>query len=205
MTVWLATGNAHKKAELAAILRSDKTLRIPSDAGIAFDPAENGSTFAENALIKAEALWSIVKEPVIADDSGLCVDALGGRPGIYSARYAGPAKDGGGKKIGAAERNALLLGELDGAAERSARFVCAMALVYGEGRFFIVQETLEGEIALPEQAAGTGGFGYDPVFFLPERRCTLAELDAGEKNALSHRGKAGRIIAGFLGALPAGL
>jgi XTP/dITP diphosphohydrolase len=211
VTVWLATGNAHKKAELAAILGFDKTLRIPSDAGIAFDPAENGSTFAENALIKAKALWSIVKAPVIADDSGLCVDALGGRPGIYSARYtgryAGPAKDqnDGGGKIGAAGRNALLLGELDGVAERSARFVCAMALVYGEGRFSIVQETLEGEIVSPEQEAGTGGFGYDPVFFLPRLHCTLAELDAGEKNALSHRGKAGRIIARLLDALPAGL
>jgi XTP/dITP diphosphohydrolase len=208
VTVWLATGNVHKKAELAAILGVDKTLRIPSDAGIAFDPAENGSTFAENALVKAKALWSIVKAPVIADDSGLCVDALGGRPGIYSARYAGPAKDpgenDGGEKT-AAERNALLLGELDGIAERSARFVCAMALVYGEGRFSIVQETLEGEIVSPEQEAGTGGFGYDPVFFLPRLHCTLAELDADEKNLLSHRGKAGRIIAGLLDALPAGL
>jgi XTP/dITP diphosphohydrolase len=206
MTIWLATGNTHKKAELAAILGFDKTLRIPPEAGIAFDPVENESTFAGNALIKAEALWSIVKAPVIADDSGLCVDALGGRPGIYSARYAGPAKDpgenDGGKKIDAAGRNALLLGEMDGIAERSARFVCAMALVYGEGRFVIAEETLEGEIALPEQAAGGGGFGYDPIFFLPGRRCTLAELDAGEKNALSHRGKAGRIIAGVLGTLP---
>jgi XTP/dITP diphosphohydrolase len=204
MVIWLATGNAHKKAELAAILGSDKILHIPSDAGIAFDPIENGSTFAENALIKAQALWGIIKEPVIADDSGLCVDALGGRPGIYSARYAGPADENDGKKIGTAERNALLLGELDGVAERSARFVCAMALVYGEGRFFIAQETLEGEIASPEQEAGTGGFGYDPIFFLPERRCTLAELDPGEKNTLSHRGKAGRIIAGLLGTLSAG-
>ena len=198
LIIWLASGNRHKKAELAAIFK--ETLRIPSEAGIAFDPEENGSTFAENALIKAEALYNIVTEPVIADDSGLCIDALGGRPGIYSARYAGPAneKTGAAKKnLDAAERNAIILGELGNNAQRKARFVCAMALVYGKDRFFMAQETLEGEIVFHGYERGTGGFGYDPIFFLPGRGCTLAELSAEEKNTVSHRGKAARFIAGF--------
>ncbi|MDR2485929.1 MAG: non-canonical purine NTP pyrophosphatase, partial [Treponema sp.] len=122
MTIWFATGNPHKKAELAAIL-SGHSIKIPGDAGItAFEPEENGATFLENSLIKARALYRLVKQPVIADDSGLCVDALGGRPGIYSARYGGR----GAEELASPERNALLLRELAGHPQRSARFVCAM-------------------------------------------------------------------------------
>ncbi|MDR0553770.1 MAG: non-canonical purine NTP pyrophosphatase [Treponema sp.] len=204
MTLWFASGNAHKKQELQAILgESAENYRImsPAEAGIAFDPLESGSDFLENALIKARALYRILAEqgkaaPVIADDSGLCVDALGGKPGIRSARYGSTD----GKKLKDAERNALLLSELGDNPLRKARFVCAMALLLSEDRFYVVQETLEGEIITPDLGLGrgTGGFGYDPLLYLPDRGLTVAELTPDEKKRLSHRGKAGRAIAAFL-------
>ncbi|GHV91510.1 non-canonical purine NTP pyrophosphatase [Spirochaetia bacterium] len=204
MTIWFASGNAHKRGELAAILDGHR-IRIPADEGLAFDPEENGATFLENALIKARALYRLVADkypadtgmrgPVIADDSGLCVDALDGRPGIYSARYGSE----GGKKLNAAERNALLLKELGDAPDRKARFVCAMVLLFSGDRFFAAQETLEGEIIRhAKDARGSGGFGYDPILWLPEPGCTVAELSGEEKNRRSHRGKAGRQIAKIL-------
>jgi XTP/dITP diphosphohydrolase len=215
MIIWFASGNAHKKEELASILNSgyagcaaaeEIIVRIPAEAGIPFDPDETGGSFLENALLKARALYRVIAEEcraegaagtaanvkILADDSGLCVDALGGRPGIYSARYGCES----GKKIAAAGRNALLLRELGDNPNRKARFVCAMALLSGPERFYAVQETLEGELIRGQR--GTGGFGYDPVFLLPERNLTVAELPPEEKNALSHRGKAGRAIAKFL-------
>jgi XTP/dITP diphosphohydrolase len=164
-------------------------LRIPADAGLSFSPNESGATFFENSLIKARALYQLVKQPVIADDSGLCVDALNGRPGIHSARYGSDA----GHTLTGAEQNSLLLQELKGAANRNARFVCAMILLLNENRFFAAQETLEGEI-LHEQR-GSGGFGYDPIFYLPKQGCTVAELPAELKNSLSHRGKAAAVLA----------
>lgn len=194
MTIWFATGNEHKRRELSAIL-AGHSVKIPSDAGIAFDPDETGDVFLENAFIKAHALFEMVHEPVVADDSGLCVDALGGRPGVYSARYGGVA----GGKLTSSERNALLLKEIGGAGgavRKTARFVCAMALVLSEDRFFAVQETLEGEIIGEER--GTNGFGYDPIFFLPERGLTVAELSEREKNSISHRAKAARAIGKML-------
>jgi XTP/dITP diphosphohydrolase len=196
MILWFATGNLHKREELAAILR-DHTIRIPREGGVRFDPDETGTAFLENALIKAGALYRLVREPVIADDSGLCVDALGGRPGIRSARYGA----GEGEKPDDSRRNALLLAELGDNPRRSARFVCAMALLLGEDRFYAVQETLEGEIVRnPGEARGSGGFGYDPIFYLPEKGCTLAELSEADKNLISHRGKAGRAVAKLLAA-----
>jgi XTP/dITP diphosphohydrolase len=196
MTIWFATGNAHKKTELAAILAGHR-LRIPPEAGhpalVNFDPDETGNTFQENALIKARELYRLVQEPVIADDSGLCVDALDGRPGVYSSRYGG----GGGKKLESPERNALLLEELGDNPNRRARFVCAMVLLYTPDRFFIAQETMEGEI-VRRGGRGEGGFGYDPIFYLPEKNCTAAELPEAEKNRISHRGKAARVIAKIL-------
>jgi XTP/dITP diphosphohydrolase len=195
MTIWFATGNIHKKTELGAIL-SHHTLKIPGDAGIHdFEPEETGNTFLENALIKARALYRLVKAPVIADDSGLCVDALGGRPGIYSARYGSE----GGTKLTTSERNGLLLKELGDQPQRSAHFVCVMALLLGEDRLYIVQETLEGIILREER--GSFGFGYDPVFFIPELGCTVAELSGEAKNRISHRGKAGRIMGTILAGL----
>jgi XTP/dITP diphosphohydrolase len=220
MTIWFATGNAHKKAELAAIL-ADHDIRIPAEAGVPeltdFNPEETGGAFLENALIKARELYRLVREPVIADDSGLCVDALGGRPGIYSSRYgsnegygsSGHSGGKGGQKLSDGERNALLLEELnrleetrrsekpETAPDRRARFVCAMVLLYSPDRFFIAQETLEGEI-VRHTGRGSGGFGYDPILYLPDKGCTVAELPEAEKNRISHRGKAGRVIAKIL-------
>jgi len=208
MNIWFASGNAHKKAELAAILGSD--LKTPVDAGLDFDPEETGSSFYENALIKARELYRLLcvgghplyqsGDPVIADDSGLCVDALGGRPGIYSARYAGPAgAAANNQKLTSPQRNALLLEELGEAPKRSARFVCAMVLLFSESRFYLAQETMEGEIVKgPEFARGTGGFGYDPILYIPSFGRTVAELSEEEKNRASHRGKAGKTIAAIL-------
>lgn len=194
MTIWFATGNAHKKKELAAILAGHE-IRTPDEAGMDFDPEETGETFLDNALIKARALYRLVKAPVIADDSGLCVDALGGRPGVLSARYGSE----NGKKLESAERNALLLREVGNAADRKARFVCSMVLMLSEDRFFVAQETFEGELIHAER--GSGGFGYDPILYLHEKGLTVAELSDEEKNTMSHRGKAGARIAAILATL----
>jgi XTP/dITP diphosphohydrolase len=223
MIIWFASGNAHKKEELEAVLNANRpagagkiTVKIPAEAGIPFDPDETGADFLENALIKARALYRAIAERgpaekaagitaggipitaggtlIIADDSGLCVDALGGRPGILSARYGCE----NGKKPEAREQNALLLGELGENSNRRARFVCAMVLLFDPVRFRAVQETLEGELIREQR--GTGGFGYDPIFWLPEKKRTVAELPAEEKNALSHRARAGRVIAKLLPA-----
>jgi XTP/dITP diphosphohydrolase len=208
MTIWLASGNKHKREEIAAIFTGCRIL-LPADAGNgAFAPEETGVTFAENALIKARALYGLLaarlgederlpQGPVLADDSGLCVDALSGRPGVHSARYG----SSGGAKLGAAERNALLLDEANAVlvrqgGPRSCRFVCAMVLLYSHERFYLVQETLEGElVGCIGEARGEGGFGYDPVVYLPELGRTVAELSECEKNAMSHRGKAGAALA----------
>ena len=210
MVVWFATGNMHKRDELAFVLSGGMAntgfdLKIPSEAGIAFDPEETGTSFLENALIKARSLHSRLNtgegnaswregDAIIADDSGLCVDALGGRPGIHSARYCGPGKSG--RPLAAAEKNSLLLGELGDNPLRRARFACAMVLLYSPDRFFAAQETLEGEIVRGEaEARGEGGFGYDPILWIPELGRTVAELSEEEKNRISHRGKAGRVIS----------
>ena len=223
MRVWFASGNTHKKRELAQILSAAAPpgavweLEIPSGAGLAFAPEETGAAFLDNALIKAEALHRLLTEKdalrtddaIIADDSGICVDALGGRPGIYSARYCGAGAHGSlQNNLSDTERNALLLQELGDNPRRTARFVCAMVLYYSAARFFAAQETLEGELVKNADAAsGSGGFGYDPILYLPQARCTAAQLTADEKNRHSHRGKAARIIARILfdAASPAGL
>jgi len=220
VTIWFATGNEHKRAELAAILRAGgcgRELRIPRDAGLDFAPDETESSFHGNALLKAMALRGLLLasradgfsdgDPVIADDSGICVDALGGRPGLHSAMYAGPpgAELPDALGLEAGERNALLLGELGESPMRSARFVCAMALVLSPERFFVAQETLEGEIVRSARfAVGSGGFGYDPIFFVPALGRTVAELSEDEKNIISHRGKAGARVAGILKGLGIG-
>jgi XTP/dITP diphosphohydrolase len=201
MTIWFATGNVHKKEELAAIL-GGRRIRIPAEAAApelrAFNPEETGGAFSENALIKARELYRLLEAagtagPVIADDSGLCVDALDGRPGVYSSRYGG----GGDKKLSDPDRNGLLLEELGDNPNRRARFVCAMILLYTPDRFFIAQETLEGEI-VRDAGRGSGGFGYDPILYLPDRGCSVAELSEAEKNRISHRGKAARAVAKML-------
>jgi len=194
MNIWFATNNTHKKTELAAIL--NRELKIPSEESLSFNPDETGTTFCENALIKARALKKLIggNEPVIADDSGLCVDALGGRPGVLSARYGME----NGQKLASGQQNIMLLDEVGDTPKRSARFVCAMVLLFSNDRFFLVQETLEGELVKKSDIKGDGGFGYDPIFWIPSLGRTLAELSMEEKNTLSHRGKAGKHIAKFL-------
>jgi XTP/dITP diphosphohydrolase len=200
MNIWFATNNAHKKMELEAIFNAEgicTALKIPSKEGYTFNPEETGSTFCENALLKARELKKILKNKedlVIADDSGICVDALDGRPGVFSANYG----EENGKKLTSGQQYTLLLDELGENPVRSARFVCAMVLLLENDRFFIVQETTEGKIVKKNEVRGEGGFGYDPIFLLPGLNRTLAELSAEEKNSISHRGKAGRQIAKWL-------
>jgi XTP/dITP diphosphohydrolase len=216
MKIYLATGNKNKKREMAQIL-SGHTVVIPSDEGIDFNPVEDGTSFYENSLIKARLLYELVHCPVIADDSGICVAALGGVPGIYSARYAGPTFPHGkpdGSKITQNEQNTLLVAQLNEAlakgactgafpnGPRSAHYTCAMVLYLGGDRLYVAEETMEGSIVPAlEDAAGTGGFGYDPLFFLPQYGKTAAQLTADEKNAISHRGKAARVIQQIIDGL----
>lgn len=215
MTLYLASGNLHKKHEMQDICRPH-TILIPADKGIAFNPEETGKTFFENSLIKARTLWEIIREPVLAEDSGICIDILGGRPGIYSARYAGidfPYGKPDGIGIPQEQKNKLLLDEvkkaeqsasLSGTSEvkngtRSCRYVCAMVLYFGKDRFYCVQETMEGSLIEDiSEERGKGGFGYDPIVFLSEYGKTVAELSDEEKNAVSHRGKAARKILQLL-------
>lgn len=192
MTILLATNNAHKKQELEAIF-PEWTLLMPADVGRSgWDHEETADTFLGNALGKAWALWKAVGglHPVLADDSGICVDALGGAPGIYSARY-GSAE--AGRPLTDHEKNLLLLKNLEGRTDRTARFVCALALVVGPHRVFTAEESWEGEVAL--SVDGVHGFGYDPLFFLPGLGVTSAELSPDQKNRLSHRYRACRRMA----------
>ena len=217
MKIYLATSNLNKKREMSEIL-SEHTIVIPSDENIDFSPVEDGVTFYENSIIKARALYEIVHSPVIADDSGIGVDILNGEPGIFSSRYAGPDFIHGrpdGKKISQEEQNRFLIEETNKAieaklhpkaqylhGERSCHYTCAMVLYCGPDRLFVAQETFEGcLIDSLDKAAGTGGFGYDPIVFLPEYNRTVAQLSPEEKNAISHRGKAVRVIQKIIESL----
>ncbi|MDC7224775.1 MAG: RdgB/HAM1 family non-canonical purine NTP pyrophosphatase [Spirochaetales bacterium] len=188
MEVVLATGNAHKAKELEKILSPHRVL-IPADLGVDFDCEETGSTYLENALLKARTLAALTDKPVIADDSGISLPALNGAPGIYSARYG---SDEAGRMLTTEERNAFLLKNLKGKEDWSAFFVCSMVLMLSDYRFYTVQETLDGRIT--DASLGEGGFGYDPLFFLEDRGMTVAQLSEDEKNRISHRGKAGSKI-----------
>lgn len=217
MKIYLATGNKNKKREMSQIL-SPHTVITPADEGIDFNPIENGKTFYENSIIKAKTLYEIVRCPVIADDSGICVDALNGIPGIYSARYGGPEFPHGkpdGSKTPQELQNRFLIESLNAAVAsgitsdsfknglHSAHYTCAMVLYLGTDRIFVSQETMEGTIVERiEDAAGTGGFGYDPIFFLPQYGKTAAQISSEEKNAISHRGKATRALVEMLKTLP---
>lgn len=187
-----ATGNRGKLEEIARLL-SGLPYEVISmaEAGFAGDIAENGSTFEENALIKARAVWEATGDTVMADDSGLEVDHLGGAPGVLSARYAGESATDG-------DRVRKLLNELSGvhADKRSARFVCAIALILPDGRETVVRGTCEGYIA--GEPAGKSGFGYDPVFYVPEFGMTFAQMGEELKNSISHRGNALRKVLDVL-------
>lgn len=186
MQVLLATANQGKVRELEEMLIGEdiKVLSL-SDFPDYRDIEETGRTFAENALIKARAAFSLAKMVTLADDSGLEVEALNGAPGVFSARFAGEPKDD--------ERNIeKLLSELKGIPqeERTARFRCCLAIVSPKGQEVLTEGEVEGRI-LPTRK-GTGGFGYDPVFYLPQLKKTMAELTLEEKNKLSHRAQAFR-------------
>lgn len=178
----LATNNAKKLTEMAAILGSlGVEVVSPKDFGIHIEVEETGTTFAENAMLKAKAICEAAKLPAIADDSGLCVDALNGGPGVYSARYGGEGLDDKGRYM-------LLLNSMRGQTTRAAHFACAIACVFPDGNTLTAEGKCHGTIAFAPM--GEGGFGYDPVFFVPEYRKTFGQLTAEEKANISHRGKA---------------
>jgi XTP/dITP diphosphohydrolase len=182
--VIIATKNAGKAREFQALL-GKRGVEVKSllDFPNCPDVEETGNTFAENAILKAEAMARYFNTTVIADDSGLSIDALGGRPGVYSARYAGEEKND--------QKNiAKVLSELEGVpfAKRTARFHCALAVAAPGRRTAVVEGTCEGYIA--EKPQGENGFGYDPIFYIPKKGKTMAQLSAEEKNQISHRAKA---------------
>lgn len=188
-----ATKNKNKMKEIREIL-ADKDYDILSmeEAGISIDVVEDGITFEENALIKARAIRDYVKDAIVlADDSGLEIDYLGGAPGIYSARFEG-------EDTPYSIKNQILLDKLSGVPdeERTARFVCAAAAAFPDGTDQVVRGTIEGRIGY--QSEGENGFGYDPIFYVPEYGCTTAQMSAEQKNAISHRGKALRMIREYL-------
>jgi len=184
----LATGNAHKARELEPLLPGARVETAPPG----FDPDETGTTLLQNALIKAHALRPEAPPDalVVADDTGLAVHALGGRPGVYSARYAGPGAT-------FADNCRLLLQEMDGRADRRAAFVCVLVAVAAEGDLAMGCGVLAGRIT--EAPRGDGGFGYDPVFVPDGDGRSLAEMSTDEKNAISHRGRAARRLSAVLG------
>ena len=178
----LATHNPGKLREMAAILSQYGVEVVsPADVGITVDVEETGTTFAENAMLKAKAICAAADLPAIADDSGLCVDALNGGPGVYSARYGGEGLDDKG-------RYTLLLQNMRGQTTRAAHFACAIACAFPNGDELTAEGRCDGTIAFAPM--GEGGFGYDPVFFVPEKAKTFGQLTEEEKSAISHRGKA---------------
>lgn len=184
-----ATGNADKMREIRMIMADlGPEIQSMKEAGVDIDIVENGKTFEENAMIKAAAIAQELRKDgvqaiVLADDSGLEIDYLEKAPGIYSARYMG-------EDTSYAVKNASLIQKLEGVPdkERTARFVCVMAAVFPDGRQFTTRATMEGRIGYEER--GKNGFGYDPIFYLPEYGMYSAELSPEEKNRISHRGKA---------------
>jgi XTP/dITP diphosphohydrolase len=186
MDLLIATGNPGKVREYEELFAKLPVRCVgPVDLNVHVEVEEHGSSYRENALLKAVPFANAAHLPTLADDSGLEVDALDGRPGIHSARYGGPG-------LGDADRWRLLLEELAGVPweERTARFRCVIALARPDGLVETIEGICEGRIAF--EAAGAGGFGYDPVFYLPEHGCTMAQLPEGVKNTISHRARAAR-------------
>ena len=179
LTFVLASKNKKKLAEMQTIL-GEQGIRVLSQAqaGVDLDPEETGLTFEENAIIKARAVSEASGLPAIADDSGLMVDALGGAPGVFSARY------GGSHELSDEYRWKLLLQNMEGMEQRAAKYVSVIAAVFPDGRILTARGECHGEIA--ESPRGEGGFGYDPIFRLPDGR-HMAEIDMEEKNRISHR------------------
>ena len=183
-TIIFATGNQGKMREIRQILEGmDVEILSMKEAGIETDIVEDGADFTENAVIKAKAIAAMTDCIVLADDSGLEIDYLNKEPGIYSARYLG-------EDTSYDIKNADLLRRMEGVEEklRTARFVCAIAAIMPDGEVMTTLGTIEGHIGY--EPKGENGFGYDPIFYLPEYGCTSAELTEKEKNAISHRGRA---------------
>lgn len=188
--IWIATSNAHKVQEFKRMLAVENIqvfsmLDLPEPIEI----VENGNSFEENAAIKAEALAKILNKPVIADDSGLVVDALFGAPGIQSARWMGHDTD---YRI----KNQAIIDQVKDAENRSCRFVCAIALASMEEATRVFTGVIEGQVA--DSIEGANGFGYDPIFFVPSLGKRLSEVSEDEKNAISHRGQALRKLMEYL-------
>ena len=182
MKLVLASKNAHKLVEMRDILSQlGVEVVLESEVGVDVDVEETGATFEENAFLKARAVMEASGLPAVADDSGLCVDALNGAPGVYSARYGGEGLDDAG-------RYRLLLENMRGQMPRTAQFVSAITCCFPNGDVLTARGECPGTIAYAPM--GEGGFGYDPVFFVPTLKKTFAQLTAEEKNAISHRGKA---------------
>lgn len=178
-TLVIASGNKGKIAEIGEMLPEFSVIGY-KDAGLDFEIEETGATFYENALIKAKAVSEALGLPALADDSGLCVNALSGAPGIFSARFAGDGND---------EHNIdKLLKELDGVKDRSAKFVCSLVLYYPDGKIISAEGETNGEILF--ERAGKNGFGYDPIFYSADLKKSLGEASSKEKNSVSHRSRA---------------
>ncbi len=183
MKVILASKNPHKLTELSVILSQHGfEIALESEYGLDIDVDETGTTFEENSLLKAEAVMKASGLPVLADDSGLMVDALDGAPGVYSARYGHKSSDG--------ERTAFLLENMKDVPDekRTAKFVCVITCLWPDGRKIVARGECPGVITC--EVHGENGFGYDPVFYLPELGMTYAELPSEQKNAISHRARA---------------
>lgn len=193
MKIIVATKNKGKMREIKSIL-SDSKYEILSmeDIGLDVEVDEDADTFTGNAIKKAVEIMKVCNEITLADDSGLVVDALGGAPGVYSARYAGEHGDD-------LQNNLLLLKNMENEKNRSAKFVCAMALAFPDGRIIDVEGEFHGQIDY--EMKGTGGFGYDVLFYLPEYNMTSAEISAEEKNKISHRANALELFAEKIGEL----
>ncbi len=186
MKLVLASKNPKKLAELSTILSGlGIEVCLQADAGVDVEVEETGATFEENSMLKAKAVMEASGLPAVADDSGLCCDGLNGAPGVYSARYGGPGLDDAG-------RYRLLLENLRGQT-RAAKFVSVITCCFPNGDVITARGECPGTIAFAPQ--GSGGFGYDPVFFVPSLKKTFAQLSPEEKNAISHRGKALRAFA----------
>lgn len=183
-----ATGNPDKLREIREIMEGlDYEILSMKEAGIDIEIEENGTTFRENAFIKARAINQLCHELVLADDSGLEVDYMDKQPGVFSHRF-------GGEDTPYSIKNQMIIDNLAGVPDekRTARFVCAIAAVFPDGKELVKEAAMEGRIGYEE--AGENGFGYDPIFYLPEFGCTSAELSPEDKNAISHRGKALRMM-----------
>ena len=190
MRIIFATGNENKMKEIREIMRDlDMEIVSMKEAGIFMDIEENGTTFEENALIKARAIFGALEQAqrqqtiVLADDSGLEVDAMNKEPGVHSSRFMG-------EDTSYDIKNQYIMDQLKDVSDeqRSARFVCTIAAVFPDEKEMVVRETIEGQIA--KESSGSNGFGYDPIFYVPEFGCTTAELTMEQKNKISHRGKA---------------